>query len=262
MKNLRYYGKSPYEIAVIHGGPGAPGDMAPVARELSSQWGILEPLQTQESLEGQVEELTNLIERSCDHPIILIGHSWGAFLSFILTAREPQLVKKLIMIGSGPYETIYAKNITQKRLNRLNLNDKKTLISLRRKLDNPNIKDKQTLFAEAGLLITKADTYNLIDYDSEVIEFQYEVNQKVWEEASLLRASGKLLELGKTIKCPVVAIHGDYDPHPAEGVEKPLKKIIQNFSFVLLEKCGHTPWYERDAKEEFYKVLKDVILNS
>ncbi len=57
MKNLRIYGKAPYNVAVIHGGPGAPGEMAPVSRELASGWGVLEPLQTAESLEGQIEEL-------------------------------------------------------------------------------------------------------------------------------------------------------------------------------------------------------------
>lgn len=32
MKNLRIYGNPPFSLAVIHG---APGEMAPVARELS-----------------------------------------------------------------------------------------------------------------------------------------------------------------------------------------------------------------------------------
>ena len=57
MKNLRIYGNKPFSVAVIHGGPGAPGEMAPVARELASVKGVLEPLQTADSLEGQVDEL-------------------------------------------------------------------------------------------------------------------------------------------------------------------------------------------------------------
>ena len=60
IKNLRKYGKAPFSIAVIHGGPGAAGEMAPVANELASSWGILEPLQTAMSLQGQVEELTRI----------------------------------------------------------------------------------------------------------------------------------------------------------------------------------------------------------
>lgn len=64
MKNLRKYGNKPFSIAVIHGGPGAPGEMAPVARELSSARGVLEPLQTATTLEGQVKELKAVLERT------------------------------------------------------------------------------------------------------------------------------------------------------------------------------------------------------
>ena len=60
MKNLRTYGDPPFNVAVLHGGPGAPGQMAPVARELSSKWGVLEPLQTATSLGGQILELNSM----------------------------------------------------------------------------------------------------------------------------------------------------------------------------------------------------------
>jgi hypothetical protein len=33
MKNLRTYGKAPFSVAVIHGGPGGGGEAAPVARD-------------------------------------------------------------------------------------------------------------------------------------------------------------------------------------------------------------------------------------
>jgi len=35
MENPRKYGNRPYEVALVHGGPGAAGEMAPVAKELS-----------------------------------------------------------------------------------------------------------------------------------------------------------------------------------------------------------------------------------
>jgi pimeloyl-ACP methyl ester carboxylesterase len=104
LNKLRKYGKAPFKVAVIHGGPGAGGEMAPVARELSSAWGILEPIQTATSLEGQVEELRTVLESDGDLPVTLIGFSWGAWLSFIVTAAHPSIAQKLILVGSGPYE--------------------------------------------------------------------------------------------------------------------------------------------------------------
>lgn len=41
-----------------------------------------------------------------------------------------------------------------------------------------------------------------------------------------------LLEMGRTIQCPVIAIHGDYDPHKAEGVHEPLSTVLNTFRFV------------------------------
>ncbi|UCF12872.1 MAG: alpha/beta hydrolase [Thermoplasmatales archaeon] len=119
MKNLRKYGNAPFNTAVIHGGPGAPGEMVPVARELSSPSGILEPLQTATTIEGQVQELKVVLKKRGDLPITLIGWSWGAWLSFIFTAKYPTFVKKLILIGSGTYEEKYAVNIIKTRLSRL-----------------------------------------------------------------------------------------------------------------------------------------------
>lgn len=74
-----------------------------------------------------------------------------------------------------------------------------------------------------------------------------------------MRRSGTLLELAQRIQCPVVAIHGDYDPHPAEGVRKPLLSVLKDFRFVLLKQCGHKPWIERRATEAFYQVLEEEL---
>jgi pimeloyl-ACP methyl ester carboxylesterase len=96
-------------------------------------------------------------------------------------------------------------------------------------------------------------------FESEVIDCRVDIFQRVWKDAGELRRSGKLLELGKHIKCPVAAIHGDYDPHPAEGVQKPLSAILKRFRFILLPNCGHKPWIERKAKEEFFRILEEEL---
>ena len=259
MKNLRKYGNSPFDIAVLHGGPGAPGEMAPVARELSSVGGVLEPLQTAKSLDGQVQELQAVLEEKGDFPGVLIGHSWGAMLGFILTARYPSLVKKLILIGSGVYEEKYAESIVPTRLNRLSDEERAEVLSLIEALDDPAADNKSALMARYGELFAKADSYDPLPRDSEVLEYRHDINHNVWSEAAELRSSGKLLGLGESIRCPVVAIHGDYDPHPPEGVKEPLSRVLKDFRFILLEKCGHYPWWERAARDRFYDILKSEV---
>jgi len=259
MKNFREYGNKPFNVAVIHGGPGAPGEMAPVARELSSVSGVLEPLQTATTLEGQVQELKAVLEKNGDLPITLIGFSWGAMLSFIFTARYPSLVKKLILIGSGAYEEKYAENIMGTRLSRLSAEEREEALSLMETLNHPAIEDKNTPMARLGELISKADSYNSLPHDSEILECGYDIYQSVWEQATELRSSGKLLELGKRIQCPVVAIHGDYDPHSSEGIKDSLSRTLKDFQLILLEKCGHCPWTERSARDRFYNMLTNEV---
>ncbi|MFC1725311.1 alpha/beta fold hydrolase [candidate division KSB1 bacterium] len=257
MQNLRTYGKAPYTVAVIHGGPGAPGQMAPVARELSGNWGVLEPLQTAASFEGQVQELKTVLENHADIPVTLIGFSWGAWLSYILAAGYPELVKKLILIGSGSFEEKYADKINDIRFSRLCEDERKEAYSLINIFTDPSEVDKNTAFARLGKLFTKADACNPVTLETEEIDVQYNIFQSVWSEAAELRRRGTLLKLGKQIQCPVVAVHGDYDAHLPEGVQKCLSNILEDFKFILLKNCGHMPWIETAAKDEFYKILKE-----
>ena len=259
MKNLRTYGMAPFDLAVIHGGPGAPGEMAPVARELATGCGVLEPFQTAASLQEQVEELRTILETNGDLPVTLIGFSWGAWLSFILASTYPSFVKKLILIGSGGYEEKYAGRIQEIRLNRLSEAERTESESLTEILNSPSSGDKSTAFVRLGALFSKADAYDPMEYESEVIDYQVDVFRSVWKDAAALRRSGDLLELGKHIECPVVAIHGDYDSHPAEGVQKPLSIVLKSFRFILLQNCGHMPWIERQARDKFYGVLKQEL---
>jgi len=119
MPFFRKYGNPPINITLIHGGPGAAGGMAPVAIELSEKSGILEPFQAELSIEGQIQELFLVLDKEGAPPVILIGHSWGAWLALIFASRFPNIIKKLILIGSGPFDDRFAKDIMITRYQRL-----------------------------------------------------------------------------------------------------------------------------------------------
>ena len=207
MNNPRIYGNEPFSIALIHGGPGAPGEMVPIARGLSGSFGVLEPLQTASSVEGQLQELHSILQNHGDFPITLIGHSWGAWLSFLFAARYSSIVKKIILIGSGPFEEKYAVNITVTRLSRLTENERTELDALQELLSNPNVKNENDIFVRFEKLMYKADSFDPLPFESDVLEYQPDIFQSVWKEAKELRQSGKLLIIGNQVQCPVVAIH-------------------------------------------------------
>ncbi len=240
--------------------------MAPVAKELASMFeiGVLEPLQTADTIDGQVEELRAVLEQHSDSPITVIGHSWGAWISYILAARHQSIVRKLILVGSGPYEHKYVQEMNETRESRLSDQDKGRLRDLAGLFDElePGSQRQKEMFAEMGRIMSRVDSYRPIDADDadgKVLDFQPELYRKLMPEAIALRKSGELLCIGQSIKCPVIAIHGDHDPHPYSGVEEPLSRQVRDFQFVLLENCGHSPWNERLAREGFYRILRQEL---
>lgn len=263
MINVRRYGREPHRVAVIHGGPGAPGSVAAMARELSRDFGVLEPLQTRSSLEGQVLELREELENHGALPVTLIGHSWGAWLAFILAARYPQMVSKLILVGSGPFEQRYVQFLKENRLSRLDPQERTEFQQLLQQLGSPDAMAKDQLLSRLGNLVSKSDNFDLVVIptdEQDLVQVDGDLYQAVWAEAAELRRSGALLANAPSITCPIVAIHGDCDPHPASGVKEPLEQAGRDFRFLLLRQCGHTPWKERYAMDEFYAIVRHEIV--
>jgi len=259
MTNYRTWGRAPFATAVIHGGPGAAGEMAAVAHELSQSRGVIEPFQTERTVSGQVTELKKVLNDQGDLPVTLVGHSWGAILSFIVTAKNPALVKKLILVSSGVFEDTCAAGIMRARLSRLSQKDREVLETLATNLNDPKNRDKNRIFAEFGKVVDTADAWDPLLPTIEEVDYRYDIYENVWKQAQAMRTRGDLSALGTHIRCPVVAIHGDYDPHPADGVQIPLSRVIKNFRFILLENCGHRPWMERSAKSRFYEILNEEL---
>ena len=78
---FRIYGNPPFNVVTLHGGPGAPGGVAPIARELAINHGVLEPFQTRKSINGQIKELYTFIKLKF---LLLLsvtpgGHGWHTY---------------------------------------------------------------------------------------------------------------------------------------------------------------------------------------
>ncbi|WP_250645530.1 alpha/beta fold hydrolase [Salidesulfovibrio onnuriiensis] len=241
---------------VLHGGPGAPGSAKGLAEALAPLCGVLEPMQTRNSIDGQVEELVRVIRAEAELPVVLVGWSWGAMLGYITAARHPELVRKLVLVGSGVFEDHFAEVIMPLRLRRLEPGEQAEAQSLMRDLADRSIEDKSVVLQRFGRLMDKADSYDPIKKMENNVHCDFDIHVNVWKDAQRLRYSGELLDMGRDIRCPVVALHGNHDPHPAEGVRAPLSRVIHDFRFILLDKCGHSPWNEKMARESFLKHLR------
>lgn len=253
---VRLYGKAPYKIVLVHGGPGAIGSLKGFAQELAelSHIGVVEALQSKYSIAELMEELYIQIKDNCSDKVSLVGHSWGAWLVALFAEKYPELIKRVILIGSGPLEDKYVSEIGTRRFQNLSTEDGAIL---QRLIDNqatdedmdriPNILEKSDNYCLEGREEHKAD------------KTDSEMHNKVWSEAAKLRTSGELLKAFKNIKSKIHFIQGQIDPHPVKGVTIPLQENGVLCEAYVLEKCGHSPFMEKYAKDEFYKCLIQVI---
>lgn len=226
--------------------------MEPVAIRLAQRFGVLEPFQSGRSVEAQIEELHRALKAHATLPAVLIGYSWGAWLALLTAARYPEMVRKLILVSSGVITPNDSSLMHHTRLSRLTPDERAEFDDVVVALAAGNSGKLERL----GELAGKADTF-APDESAARGELRLDagIYNKVWSEAARMRESGELLERITQVRCPVLAIHGDYDPSPAGGVSRPLATAISDFRFVLLNRCGHTPWLERYAREEFYDLL-------
>lgn len=256
---VRKHGREPYHIVVLHGGPGAAGSAVGLARLISKEFGVLEPMQSKYTIRELEEELMEQIQENCSGKVILAGHSWGAWLAGLFAERFPDKVEKVILIGSGPLDEYYVSQIGERRKENMSSEEAEEFEQILRQLEN-GVGEKDEYLQRLGELCDRADGYLEEETLIDEADVNGELYEKIWTEAARLRSSGELLERFRKISCPLVLIQGAVDPHPAVGVMQPLKDNNVDIKAYVLDRCGHTPWREKYARDEFARVLFSELI--
>lgn len=263
---VRSYGnRGPY-VVLIHGGPGAPGDMAPLARHLCNQFRILETLQRISgdvplTVARHVSDLYDVLRDPVQEgPVHLVGHSWGAMLALTYAARYPAEVDRVVIIGCGTFDKRSRKAYQTRMAQRMNSNDRRHINNLKAQLAVEKGRQRRNeLFAEFGAIYTRIQSFNSLVTNSEVLNYDEGGFSETWKDAISLQDRGIQPEEFKRIQAPVIMIHGDEDPHPGSSIYRSMTPFIRDIQYRELSRCGHIPWIERDAKDEFYELLTECL---
>ena len=171
----------------------------------------------------------------------------------LLAERYPEAADTIVLIGCPPLEEKYVSEIVTRRLQDLSGEDKAVF---QRLLDN-RAEDED--MAKLPAVLERADNYcleNKAMYRADKTDSK--MYNSVWNEAVKRRADGKILASFKKVRCRLCLIQGECDPHPAEGVIVPLLENHIKCETHILEKCGHSPFMEKYAKDEFYQILLEI----
>ena len=258
---VRTYGTSGPFVVVLHGGPGAPGYMAPVAQALADTFRVLEPMQRGSGDEPltvarHVDDLHKLVEERCEgvRPAF-VGHSWGAMLALAYAAAHPGRVIALALIGCGTFDRSARDRMRS-------IQEERTDDNLRRRFEQlpeefPNINDQLRV---RGKLIQQLDSYELISTDEEDEVVDARASQETWEDMLLQQEEGVYPAAFAAIHEPVIMLHGDYDPHPGRMIRASLELHLPQLEYREWKRCGHYPWLEKAVRDKFFDVLHEWLV--
>jgi pimeloyl-ACP methyl ester carboxylesterase len=256
----RTYGACGPPVFVLHGGPGAPGYMAPVARGIADAFRVIEPFQrgsggARLTVERHVEDLHELVmSLGAGTRPALVGSSWGAMLALAWAAVHPGDAGPLVLVGCGTFDKAARARMQEILEERKNDDLRRRLRRLPRDFPDPD----QRLAASARL-IQPLYTYEGIPGDPGPEVCDAAANLETWGDMLRLQAEGVYPAAFAAIDAPVLMLHGAFDPHPGQMIRAGLEPYLPQLECREWERCGHYPWLERWAREEFFAVLREWL---
>jgi pimeloyl-ACP methyl ester carboxylesterase len=255
--NVREYGSAGPWLVVLHGGPGAPGYMQPVARELGDRFRVLEPLQRgcggeALSVARHVADLDEVIEARCgDEPFALVGHSWGAMLALAYAAAHPGRAARLVLVSCGTFDQAARAAFRANLDARMDDVLRQRIARLPQEISDPHLRLKTTLE-----LLLPLYSHELLPPGMAIESFDARAFEESWNDMVRLQEAGVYPAAFAAIDVPVLMLHGTVDPHPGAMVRATLRQYIRHLECREWERCGHFPWLEKFARDDFYGVLR------
>jgi pimeloyl-ACP methyl ester carboxylesterase len=257
---VRAYGQDGPLVAVLHGGPGAAGSCAGLARDLSSFARVLEPLQRRSgTVPLTVAQHVADLAGALFEPAILVGWSWGAMLGLSFATAHPELVRSLVLVGCGTYDQAsrdaYHRTMNE-RLGPVGRERNAQLEQQLREATGPHQQD--SILAQIGGLDEHAQAFDLIEESSDV-DIDAAGHAETWSDVIRLQDAGVEPAVFSTITCPVLMVHGDTDPHPGRSTYEILRQFVPQIEYREFDQCGHAPWRERWGREPFLGMIQDWV---
>lgn len=255
---VRVYGDDGPSVVLLHGGPGAAGYMAPVARKLGSSFKVIEPFQRRSgnrplTVQRHIDDLHRIMAAHCaeKHPAI-VGHSWGAMLALAYAAQHPDTARCLVLVGCGTFDTESRSQLQATLVARTTPQLSSRLRGLPREIRDPDVR-----LCVYGRLLEPLYIYNALPNETdETEEYDRKGHDESWRDMLRLQDNGTYPQAFGAISAPTLMIHGDWDPHPGRMTLATLSRYMPAIEYFELKDCGHYPWRERGAAPGFFDQLE------
>jgi pimeloyl-ACP methyl ester carboxylesterase len=256
---VREYGHAGPLVIVLHGGPGAPGQVVSLARGLARWFRVLEPFQRRSggvplTVGIHIADLRDVIaSRAGGERPALVGSSWGAMLALAFAAGHPGLAGPLVLVGCGTFDRAARARLEATIEARMT----RSLRDALRQVET-GAADPDRRMQAIGRLIDPLYTFDAVEAGDEG-DCDARGHRETWSDMLELQARGVYPAAFRAITSPVLMLHGTYDPHPGRMIVQGLRHSIPHIEYREWERCGHYPWIERAVRQEFYETVRNWL---
>jgi len=182
-------------------------------------------------------------------------------LALAYAAMHPDSAGPMVLIGCGTFDTV-ARARFQAILSERMDDD------LRQRLDSlqEGVSDGEERLKTRFDLIKPLYSYNALptnkgdDPEADAEPFDVRGNEDTWADMLRLQQEGVYPAAFATVTSHVLMLHGAYDPHPGKMIRESLEPYLPQLEYHESDRCGHSPWEEKDVRNEFFTVLRDWLV--
>jgi pimeloyl-ACP methyl ester carboxylesterase len=253
---VKRYGPSGRSVVVIHGGPGARGGAGLLAQALADPLHVLEPWQrlssdTSLTVAQHVEDLADVVSSEIpDEKPAVVGESWGAMLALAFAAAYPDRASALALVGCGTFDRRARARLQSALAERTTKELEEQIAQLA-----THVPDENERAAQAHALSDPLYTYSRA-VPEPIANLDLKGHTESWSDMVRLQDAGVYPAAFKAITCPVLMLHGCYDPHPGALIRDGLKEFIPELEYTEFDRCGHSPWIEEHTRDRFLSILR------
>lgn len=254
-----------FPVVMVHGGPGLPDYLAPVAGLIDDLSLIHRydqrgtggsPWQGKHTIARHVDDLARLLDAWGHERVVLTGHSYGTNLAAYFLLAHPERVAGLIQIA-GPFldpwreacrsaERARRTDQQQARLDELGALDART-------------ETEETEFLALSWLTDHADRTRAWDWAlasaRTVRPVNYAMNTQLNAAKNADPLESHLDELRERMPPGAVIIGGAGDSRPADALRRLGSRL--GYEVVIVPGAGHHPWLEQP--DRFREALRAAL---
>ncbi len=182
------------------------------------------------NLETLADDAEFFLEAVGVHRAAVIGHSMGSVVARRLAMARPDLVEKLVLVGTGPT------------------------------LNNPVVQELEAevraFEAEAPEPFVRAFQESCVhdlntvphDFFEEQVAVSQRLSPRTWKAGAAMMLADRGLGRAGEIRCPTLVIGGRHDVVFSEAEQREVARAIPGARLALWDDCGHSPHWEQPAR--------------